>query len=679
MKKRYKRNAKFGISMFTRVFRAVVYLAAMLYLFYGVSIVADRFMAAIEVITSQEREVVVKRPSGETTIVLVRIWNETVSNLTLMALGSSAPEILLSVIEICGNNFEAGDLGPGTIVGSAAFNLFCIVAICIVVIPNGETRRIERNDVFWVTVIWSTFAYIWLYMILCVFSPDIVEVWEGLLTFAFFFLTVISAYVANRFAPRFGRRFIRQPMTSAARGKAAPVELGKEVRLESTDGGANGYNDYLLQDGEGAAAAGSPDLDAYRQHRDRFMDIFRQLRGKYPDMTLSQIGRMTAWETLLEAPKSRAYRRIQATRLLTGGCLPTVKGDLPNAEDATPRAEEKPKKVTVSFDPCHYICMENVGTLRLTVKCDRGALEKSTIVTVKYKTYEGTAHENSDYEPVEGVLTFYMDEDKKDIPIKIIDREEYEDDETFTVKLSEAEAHIASDPTEKVACELGPANEATVIIVDDDHGGAFGFQSQVFRVPENAGHFWLRVDRHRGARGDVTVPYSVTEGRAKKDQDFRLDDGEIVFKDNQTWAEIRIDIINDEKYEKSEDFYVQLGEPVWHGEHPPGQDGADGRPVLGENARCKIVITEDDELKSFVDKVIASANAGIMVGTSSWRQQFQEALSAGGAVEDSTDGGKGEPPSLAMKALHYFSLPWKLLFACIPPTDYAHGSAYQNN
>jgi hypothetical protein len=34
-----------------------------------------------------------------------------------MALGSSSPEILLSVIEICGNNFLAGDLGPGTIVG----------------------------------------------------------------------------------------------------------------------------------------------------------------------------------------------------------------------------------------------------------------------------------------------------------------------------------------------------------------------------------------------------------------------------------------------------------------------------------------------------------------------------------------------------------------------------------
>lgn len=45
-------------------------------------------MAAIEVITSQERELTIRKPDGETTIVLVRIWNETVSNLTLMALGA---------------------------------------------------------------------------------------------------------------------------------------------------------------------------------------------------------------------------------------------------------------------------------------------------------------------------------------------------------------------------------------------------------------------------------------------------------------------------------------------------------------------------------------------------------------------------------------------------------------
>lgn len=44
-------------------------------------------MASIEVITSQEKEVKLKKINGECTIVLVRIWNETIANLTLMALG----------------------------------------------------------------------------------------------------------------------------------------------------------------------------------------------------------------------------------------------------------------------------------------------------------------------------------------------------------------------------------------------------------------------------------------------------------------------------------------------------------------------------------------------------------------------------------------------------------------
>ena len=69
------------------------------------------------------------------------------ANLTLMALGSSAPEILLSIYEVIVNNFQAGDLGPGTIVGSAAFNLFVITGICIICIPNGETRRIGNVGV----------------------------------------------------------------------------------------------------------------------------------------------------------------------------------------------------------------------------------------------------------------------------------------------------------------------------------------------------------------------------------------------------------------------------------------------------------------------------------------------------------------------------------------------------
>lgn len=161
------------------------------------------FSSSSQVITSQEKEITIKRPNGETTTATVRIWNETVSNLTLMALGSSAPEILLSVIEVsaldeppqvgeemgdliwppspqvCGHNFEAGALGPSTIVGSAAFNMFVIIAICVYVVPDGETRKIKHLRVFFVTAAWSIFAYIWLYLILSVFSPGEVAVRTG--------------------------------------------------------------------------------------------------------------------------------------------------------------------------------------------------------------------------------------------------------------------------------------------------------------------------------------------------------------------------------------------------------------------------------------------------------------------------------------------------------------------
>ena len=84
-----------------RSVQALYYLLLLLYLFLGIAIIADIFMCAIERITSQTRNTKVII-DGTVQVVQVRVWNDTVANLTLMALGSSAPEILLSVIEIVG-------------------------------------------------------------------------------------------------------------------------------------------------------------------------------------------------------------------------------------------------------------------------------------------------------------------------------------------------------------------------------------------------------------------------------------------------------------------------------------------------------------------------------------------------------------------------------------------------
>jgi solute carrier family 8 (sodium/calcium exchanger) len=96
--------------------RAVLYFIFLLYLVLGIAIIADIFMSSIETITSRRRKIRYPEPGEKDKYITVevRIWNDTVANLTLMALGSSSPEILLSIIEIVGNRFEAGELGPGT-------------------------------------------------------------------------------------------------------------------------------------------------------------------------------------------------------------------------------------------------------------------------------------------------------------------------------------------------------------------------------------------------------------------------------------------------------------------------------------------------------------------------------------------------------------------------------------
>ncbi|CAF1154442.1 unnamed protein product [Brachionus calyciflorus] len=52
---------------------------------------------------------------------------EDVAGATFMAAGTSAPELFTSLIGVI---FAKSDIGTGTIVGSAIFNVLFIIAIC---------------------------------------------------------------------------------------------------------------------------------------------------------------------------------------------------------------------------------------------------------------------------------------------------------------------------------------------------------------------------------------------------------------------------------------------------------------------------------------------------------------------------------------------------------------------
>ncbi|PAA69420.1 hypothetical protein BOX15_Mlig030700g1 [Macrostomum lignano] len=652
-------NLSFG----DKLARAVVYFSCLIYCFLGVSIIADRFMAAIEVITSKEKDVVVKMKDGTKQVVSVRIWNETVSNLTLMALGSSAPEILLSIIEICGKKFEAGDLGPGTIVGSAAFNLFIIIGLCVYVIPNGEIRRIKHLLVFFVTASFSVFAYLWMYMIIDIFSPGRVQVWEAVLTFAFFPLTVLLAYVAD--TKIFFKSFLKKHYTA----RSAKAYQDGELEMQNPE--------TAVVD----PSAVDTDLSDFEKTRHDYIEILREIRKKHPNADPKMLEEMAQMEVLNRGPKSRAFYRMQATRQLTGSGNVIKKSKVERRLSvAVEEQEEDPNLQKIFFDPGHYTVMENVGTFSLTVSRSGGDL--NAVVRLDYHTVDGTATAGDDYVAAQGTLVFHSGEKHCQFSLTIIDDDVFEEDEHFYVELSNIRVE-GGDPETRV--ELADPIRATIMVLDDDHAGIFHFEVTEATVHEAIGEAEFKVQRSSGARGIVRLPFKTVDGTAKGDgNDFDSVKDYLEFHNDETEKTIKIRIIDDEEYEKNEFFFIELGDPILMkrvGHHLEedrecSQIDEGGRPKLGEFVKIKVTIIESTEFKNTVDRMLKKANLSLVVGTSSWKEQFIEAITVssgddedGGADED----GEEKLPSCVDYVMHFLTIFWKLLFAFVPPTDYLSG------
>ncbi|XP_029327138.1 sodium/calcium exchanger 1 isoform X11 [Mus caroli] len=694
-----------------KIARATVYFVAMVYMFLGVSIIADRFMSSIEVITSQEKEITIKKPNGETTKTTVRIWNETVSNLTLMALGSSAPEILLSVIEVCGHNFTAGDLGPSTIVGSAAFNMFIIIALCVYVVPDGETRKIKHLRVFFVTAAWSIFAYTWLYIILSVSSPGVVEVWEGLLTFFFFPICVVFAWVADR-RLLFYKYVYKRYRAGKQRGMIIEHEGDRpasKTEIEMDGKVVNSHVDNFL-DGALVLEVDERDQDDEEARRE-MARILKELKQKHPEKEIEQLIELANYQVLSQQQKSRAFYRIQATRLMTGAGNILKRHAADQARKAVSMHEvnmemaENDPVSKIFFEQGTYQCLENCGTVALTIMRRGGDL--STTVFVDFRTEDGTANAGSDYEFTEGTVIFKPGETQKEIRVGIIDDDIFEEDENFLVHLSNV--RVSSDVSEdgilepnhasSIAC-LGSPSTATITIFDDDHAGIFTFEEPVTHVSESIGIMEVKVLRTSGARGNVIVPYKTIEGTARGGgEDFEDTCGELEFQNDEIVKTISVKVIDDEEYEKNKTFFIEIGEPrlvemsekkggftlteeyddkqpLTSKEEEERRIAEMGRPILGEHTKLEVIIEESYEFKSTVDKLIKKTNLALVVGTNSWREQFIEAITVSAGEDDDDDEcGEEKLPSCFDYVMHFLTVFWKVLFAFVPPTEYWNGWA----
>ncbi|XP_077797772.1 sodium/potassium/calcium exchanger 4 isoform X4 [Macaca mulatta] len=146
----------------------LLHILGALYMFYALAIVCDDFFV----------------PSLEKICERLHL-SEDVAGATFMAAGSSTPELFASVIGVF---ITHGDVGVGTIVGSAVFNILCIIGVCGLF--AGQVVRLT-----WWAVCRDSVYYTISVIVLIVFIYDEQIVWYNVKMQAFF--TIKQKSIAN--------------------------------------------------------------------------------------------------------------------------------------------------------------------------------------------------------------------------------------------------------------------------------------------------------------------------------------------------------------------------------------------------------------------------------------------------------------------------------------------------
>lgn len=145
-------------------YMAIFYFLGVIYLFIGLAIVADDFFCpALDVLADDLN------------------LSQDVAGATLMAAGGSAPELFANLI----GTFIRSDVGFGTIVGSAVFNVLFVVGFCSLVTatPMKLTAWPLLRDSTCYSITLCVLA-----LFFGVFSPQRIELYEAAILFALYWL-----------------------------------------------------------------------------------------------------------------------------------------------------------------------------------------------------------------------------------------------------------------------------------------------------------------------------------------------------------------------------------------------------------------------------------------------------------------------------------------------------------
>ncbi|XP_019927713.3 sodium/calcium exchanger 3 isoform X11 [Magallana gigas] len=672
-------------NLWSEYVRGILYLMCMFYFFLGVAISSDIFMNSIEVLTSKKRTVKQWDPEkNEMKEVQVFIWNETVANLTLMALGSSAPEILLATFESIGSlgvdNSDKDSLGTFTIIGSAAFNLLIITSVCVVSVKGEEAKYIKEFGVFLLTAVWSLWAYIWLLLVVQYISPGEVEPWEAWVTFLYMPVFVFLAYATDNgwWRDKCSKKnevdaqepkqmdHIRIMTHQQRRGSfAGHATAGKELHMlemekqqklshEKEHDQANA-EDRLVKMDKGkdqqqtfararfrhavvSAMTGTKKRVGSGHKSARFAELVKQVQsinqasreGKMPAGDL--YGKFTfasdRYAVLESAGKLIIDVLFHRNMPKAGMKAQVMNGDTMTFKNGSTQVTSIP----ATANPANKHNMEQVfeGT-----------------VSVEFETREGSGKAGKDFKYQTGVLTFKDTEYRQTISLDIINDNQFENDCDFYVILKNATSGTS----------LGDPSVTRITVVDDDEPGEFQFETPHAYADLSSGKMKVTVLREYGVDGKVTMEYSTIDGTAtggsslSKDVDYIQTSGTLEFKHQETSKTIEIKINKEAKYLASmgsKNFVVALK-----------------NPSLGAKIGNRSAVVCHINKESIEDRIAEVIKEEEEDEPVTWPGQFRNAMSIeGGQDEDGND----VPPSFSDYLLHFLTFLWKIIGAMVPPT-----------
>eukprot|EP00795_Rhopilema_esculentum_P006216 gene6216-11625_t len=185
----------------------VLHIIGICYMFLGLAIVCDEFFVpALHVISD------------------ILSISDDVAGATFMAAGGSAPELFTSIL---GLFVAKTNIGFGTIVGSAVFNVLFVIGMCVVF------SRTVLHLTWWPLTRDSMFYSCALGLLIYFFEDSIISWWESLTLLCVYILYVIFMYFNARVESKVKR--------------AIAVFKGTEGKVAPQNGNEHHYQNCTLQ------------------------------------------------------------------------------------------------------------------------------------------------------------------------------------------------------------------------------------------------------------------------------------------------------------------------------------------------------------------------------------------------------------------------------------------------